>query len=140
MSNAWSQLIKASCLHSRGERASMSDSAMRVGPSSNKTMIYKSSRLTSGNRIFRTSLDVEGHQITYRKSRWLGSTEETINVDHISSVRAQHGLMFSSITIESSGGSQPIVITGLHGSDAREIENAIRATQGPGRQPAPPRE
>ena len=98
---------------------------------SNETMIYKSSRLTSGNRIFRTSLDVEGHQITYRKRRWFGSTEETINVDHISSVRAQHGMMFSSITIESSGGSQPIVITGLHSSDAREIEKAIRATQAP---------
>lgn len=98
---------------------------------SNETMIYESSRLTSGNRIFRTSLDVEGHQITYRKRRWLGSTEETINVDHISSVRAQHGLMFSSITIESSGGSQPIVITGLSKGDARAIEAAIKVNQGP---------
>ena len=92
-------------------------------------MIYKASRLTSGNRIFRTSLDVEGHQITYRKRRWFGSTEETINVDHISSVRAQHGVMFSSITIESSGGSQPIQITGLGTSDARAIEAAIKVTQ-----------
>ncbi|MEO7367737.1 MAG: PH domain-containing protein [Gemmatimonadaceae bacterium] len=85
--------------------------------------------MTAGNRIFRTSLDVEGHQITYKKGRWLGSTEETINVDHISSVRAQHGLMFSSITIESSGGSQPIVITGLSKGDARAIEAAIKAAQ-----------
>ena len=103
--------------------------ARRAVSFSTETMIYKSSRLTSGNRIFRTSLDVEGHQITYRKRRWLGSTEETINVDHISSVRAQHGLMFSSITIESSGGSQPIVITGLSKGDAREIEAAIKAAQ-----------
>ena len=94
-------------------------------------MIYKASRLTSGNRIFPTSLNVEGHQITYRKRRWFGSTEETINVDHISSVRAQHGMMFSSITIESSGGSQPIQITGLSNGDAREIENAIKLTQAP---------
>ncbi len=92
-------------------------------------MIYRSSRLTSGNHLFRTTLDVEGHQITYRKGRWLGSTEETINVDHISSVRAQHGVMFSSITIESSGGSQPIVIFGLRKSDARAIEAAIKAVQ-----------
>ena len=92
-------------------------------------MIYRSSRLTSGNHIFRTSLDVEGHQITYRKQRWFGSTEETINVDHISSVRAQHGVMFSSITIESSGGSQPIVITGLRKGDAKAIETAIKTVQ-----------
>jgi hypothetical protein len=94
-------------------------------------MIYKSSRLTSGNHLFPTSLDVEGHQITYQKRRWFGSTEETINVDHISSVRAIHGLVFSSITIESSGGSQPIVITGLSKGDAREIERAIKANQAP---------
>jgi hypothetical protein len=94
-------------------------------------MIYKSSRLTGGNRIFPTSLDVEGYQITYRKRRWFGSTEETINVDHIASVRTMHGLMFSSITIESSGGVEPIVITGLSKGDAREIEQAIKATQAP---------
>ena len=98
---------------------------------SDEPMIYKASRFTSGNRIFPTSLNVEGHQITYRKRRWFGSTEETINVDHISSVRAQHGMMFSSITIESSGGSQPIQITGLSNGDAREIEKAIKLTQAP---------
>lgn len=93
--------------------------------------IYRSSRLTSGNRIFPSSLEVEGHQITYRKRRWFGSTEETINCDHISSMRASHGMVFSSVTIESSGGSQPIVVNGLHKGDARALEEAVRATQAP---------
>jgi len=92
---------------------------------------YRASRLTSGNRIFPASLEVEGHQIIYRKSRWLGSTEETINCEHISSVRAYHGLIFSSITIESSGGSQPIQINGLRKSAARRLESEIRAAQAP---------
>lgn len=92
-------------------------------------MIYKSSRLTSGNHLFPTTLDVEGHQITYKKSRWFGSTEETINVDHIASVRTIHGVIFSSITIESSGGVEPIVIKGLRKSDARAIEQTIKANQ-----------
>jgi len=91
--------------------------------------LYRASRLTSGNRIFRSSLEVEGHQITYRKRRWFGSTEETINVDHISSIRAYHGIMFSTVTIESSGGSQPIVVTGLRKGDARKLEAAVRAIQ-----------
>jgi hypothetical protein len=91
--------------------------------------LYRSSRLTRGNRIFRSSLEVEGHQITYRKRRWFGSTEETINVDHISSIRAYHGIMFSTVTIESSGGSQPIVVTGLRKGDARQLEAAVRAIQ-----------
>ena len=90
---------------------------------------YRASRLTRGNRIFTSSLEVEGHQITYRKRRWFGSTEETINVDHISSVRAYHGLMFSTVTIESSGGSQPIVVNGLRKKDARQLEAAVRAIQ-----------
>jgi hypothetical protein len=38
-------------------------------------------------------------------------------------------VMFSSITIESSGGSQPIQITGLRKGDARAIETAIKAVQ-----------
>ncbi len=92
-------------------------------------MIYKSSRLTHGNHIFPTSLDVEGHQITYTKRRWFGSTEETINVDHIASVRATHGMLFSSITIESSGGVEPIVVTGLSKGDAHAIDQAIKTNQ-----------
>ena len=94
-------------------------------------MTYKASRLTAGNRIFPASLEVEGHQITFRKRRWFGSTEETINVDHISSLRANHGVIFSSITIESSGGSQPIVINGLRTGEAKELEAAVKATQAP---------
>ena len=93
--------------------------------------IYRASRLTSGNRIFPASLEVEGHQIIYRKRRWFGSTVETINCEHISSVRANHGMIFSSITVESSGGSQPIQITGLSKGQARKLEVAIRATQAP---------
>jgi hypothetical protein len=46
-------------------------------------------------------------------------------------MRANHGVIFSSITIESSGGSQPIVINGLRKGDARKLEAAIRATQAP---------
>jgi hypothetical protein len=92
-------------------------------------MIYKSSRFTGGNHLFPTSLDVEGHQITYRKGRWFGSTEETINVDHIASVRSTHGIMFSTMEIESSGGVEPIVLKGLRKGDARAIEQAIKANQ-----------
>ena len=91
--------------------------------------IYRASRLTRGNRIFRSSLEVDGHQIIYRKRRWFGSTEETINCEHISSVRASHGIFFSSITIESSGGSQPIQINGLSRSEAEAIEAAVKEAQ-----------
>lgn len=91
---------------------------------------YRASRLTSGNRIFRASITVDGNQIRYRKSRWFGSTEETINCQHVSSCRVTHGMIWSNMTIETSGGSQPIQIHGLSRSAAEAIENAVRKAQG----------
>ena len=91
--------------------------------------VYRSNRLTSGNRIFPSSITVDGNQIRYRKSRWFGSTEETINMQHISSLRVWNGMVWSRMTIETSGGSQPIQITGLSHSAADEIETAVKKAQ-----------
>jgi len=90
---------------------------------------YRASRLTSGNRIFPASITVDGNQIRYRKSRWFGSTEETINCQHVSSLRVWHGMIWSKMTIETSGGSQPIQINGLSRNEADEIEAAVRKAQ-----------
>lgn len=92
--------------------------------------VYKASRLTSGNRIFPASITVDGNQLTYRKSRWFGSTEEAINSSHVASLRSYHGMIWSKMTIETSGGSQPIVINGLSRRAAEEIEAAVRKAQG----------
>jgi hypothetical protein len=91
--------------------------------------VYRASRLTSGNRIFPSSLTVDGNQIRYQKSRWFGSTEETINMQHISSLRVWHGVIWSKMTIETSGGSQPIQINGLGHGEADAIEAAVRKAQ-----------
>lgn len=91
--------------------------------------VYHASRLTTGNRIFPASITVDGNQIRYNKSRWFGSTEETINCQHVSSVRATHGMIWSNLTIETSGGSQPIQINGLSRTEAELIEAAIREAQ-----------
>lgn len=90
---------------------------------------YRASRLTSGNRIFPASITVDGNQIRYQKSRWFGSTEETINSQHISSLRVWHGMIWSKMTIETSGGSQPIQINGLSRHEADEIEAAVKKAQ-----------
>lgn len=91
--------------------------------------IYHASRLTRGNRIFPASITVDRNQIRYHKSRWFGSTEETINCQHVSSVRATHGMIWSNLTIETSGGSQPIQINGLSRSEAEAIEAAVKEAQ-----------
>ncbi|MDP9177401.1 MAG: hypothetical protein M3O61_06955 [Gemmatimonadota bacterium] len=91
--------------------------------------VYHASRLTTGNRIFPASITVDGNQIRYHKNRWFGSTEEAINCQHVSSVRATHGMIWSNLTIETSGGSQPIQINGLSRTEAELIEAAIREAQ-----------
>ncbi len=90
---------------------------------------YHASRFTSGNRIFPASITVDGNQIRYRKNRWFGSTEEAINCQHVSSLRVTHGMIWSNMTIETSGGSQPIQINGLSHSAAEAIEAAVRKAQ-----------
>jgi hypothetical protein len=92
--------------------------------------VYRSSRLTSGNRIFPASITVDGNQLTYRKNRWFGSTEEAINCSHVASLRTAHGMIWSKMTIETSGGSQPVVISGLSRNAAEEIEAVVRKAQG----------
>jgi hypothetical protein len=91
--------------------------------------IYHASRLTRGNRVFPASITVDGNQIRYHKSRMVRSTEETINCQHVSSVRATHGMIWSNLTIETSGGSQPIQINGLSRSEAEAIEAAVKEAQ-----------
>lgn len=91
---------------------------------------YHASRLTSGNMIFPASITVDGNQIRYLKNRWFGSTEEAINCQHVSSLRVTHGMIWSNMTIETSGGSQPIQINGLSRRAAEAIEAAVREAQG----------
>jgi hypothetical protein len=90
---------------------------------------YHSSRFTSGNMIFPAHITVDGNQIKYRKNRWFGSTEEMINCQHVSSCRVAHGMIWSNMTIETSGGSQPIQINGLSRSAAEAIEAVVRKAQ-----------
>ena len=92
---------------------------------------YVSSRFTSGNLFFPDTLSVESDGVHYQKRKLLGSSEEVINFRHISSMRIQTGILFASLVIETSGGSQPIVMIGLSKSDAKEIKESIHRLQQP---------
>jgi hypothetical protein len=90
---------------------------------------FSASRLTSGNLIFPARVSVESDGIHYSKSRLLGATEETINFRQISSLRLETGVFFCTITIETSGGSQPVIIRGLWKDDGRRIRDAVQKVQ-----------
>ena len=90
---------------------------------------YWSSRWSTGNTFFRDSVVLAADGILFRKRRFFGSNEEHVNYRAVASVRIKNGLLLSSISIETSGGSQPIFINGLWKSDAKSVQDAIRAHQ-----------
>ncbi|HXQ80427.1 MAG TPA: SHOCT domain-containing protein [Opitutaceae bacterium] len=92
-------------------------------------MTYRSSRWSTGNTFFPDSLTLATDGILFRKGRLFGSSEERINYKAIASLRVKNGIFLSNISVETSGGSQPIYINGLWKSDARKIQDGIRSFQ-----------
>lgn len=90
---------------------------------------FKSSRWSSGNFFFPDSLTLASDGILFRKGAMFGSNEERIAYRALASVRVKHGMFLSDISLETSGGSQPIFMNGLWKSEAREIQETIRARQ-----------
>jgi hypothetical protein len=91
--------------------------------------IFTASRLTSGNAIFPTRIEVSPDSVVRVKPKWIGSSEASIPVAKIASVSITTGLLFSSIRIESSGGATPIVSDGHYKADALEIRDLIHEFQ-----------
>ncbi|MBC8335440.1 MAG: PH domain-containing protein [Anaerolineales bacterium] len=91
---------------------------------------YASSRLTSGNFLFPDEVTVAEDGIHFVKRRIFGSDEEIISYGKIASVKLNSGIFFADITVETTGGSQPIFINGLMKGGAQEIKDAIRYYQG----------
>jgi hypothetical protein len=109
---------------SKSQNEKVTDCVIQI---SEKT--FQSSRWTSGNLFFPDALVLAGDGIIFRKGSLLGSSEEHINYDSVASFRINNGILFSNVSIETSGGSQPIVVNGLWKSEAKEIQDTIRVFQ-----------
>jgi hypothetical protein len=58
-----------------------------------------------------------------------GSMEESIAIDKVASVRLSNGIFFSDVSIESTGGSEPITSHGHRKRDAQQIRALIESLQ-----------
>jgi hypothetical protein len=87
--------------------------------------VFKASRLTRGNHLFPLRIEVTREHVACIKPRLIGSVEESILISQVASVSIQAGLIWSSIQIDSSGGSDPIVSRGHWKKDSRRIRNLI---------------
>jgi hypothetical protein len=112
---------------STSSRRGAETNAREAEPLPEKT--FQSSRWSAGNLFFPDSLTLAAGDMLFRKRSLIGSREEHINYKAVASVRVKNGLFLANLSIETSGGSQPIFINGLWKSDAQEVQDLIRAYQ-----------
>ena len=91
--------------------------------------VFTASRWTKGNFLFPTKIIVNKLRVSRVKSRMFGSTEESISIPQVASVKIMTGMLWSDITIDSSGGSDPITSHGHRKADALRIRDLIEGYQ-----------
>ncbi len=92
--------------------------------------VFKASRLTKGNRLFPTVIEVSDQAVMRRKRSWFTVNEMSIHLSKVASVRIDTRLFFADVLIESSGGSDPIQSHGHSKGDARRMKELIEQGQG----------
>lgn len=91
--------------------------------------IFHASRWTSGNRLWRTTLEVTENSIIRRKRSWFSVNEMSIHLSRVASVRIDTGMLWADILIESTGGSDPLSSHGHSKKDARRVKELIETFQ-----------
>jgi hypothetical protein len=90
---------------------------------------FAASRWTKGNFFFPTRIVVNRLRVSRIKSRLFGSSEESISISQVASVKISTGMVWSDIVIDSTGGSDPITSHGHRKADALRIRDLIETYQ-----------
>lgn len=90
---------------------------------------FNASRWTRGNLFFPTRIVVTPLHVSRVKRHLFGRTEESISILQVASVEISTGIIWSEITIESSGGADPITSHGHRKGDAVRIRELIETYQ-----------
>jgi hypothetical protein len=91
--------------------------------------IFQASRWTRGNLLFPTVIEVSDKSVMRVKRSWFSRDEMSITIQKVASVHIHTGMMWSDITIESSGGTDPLQSHGHTKADARRIKELIEDYQ-----------
>ena len=91
--------------------------------------VFRASRLSSGNRLFPTQVQITPNTIIQFTPHWFGRSEHSIHVAHVASVRIDTGVLFSDVYIETSGGASPVKCHGHRKRDALEMQRLIEQFQ-----------
>lgn len=91
--------------------------------------VFRASRWSRGNRLFPTQVLISPSSVVQYTPRWIGRLEETIHLAHVSSVKIETGALFSTVLIETSGGSDSIRCSGHTNADAARMKALIEQYQ-----------
>jgi hypothetical protein len=91
--------------------------------------IFKASRLTLGNFLFPTVIEITDKAVIRHKRTLFSKDEVSISITKIASVHIKTGFIWSDILIESSGGSDPLTSHGHRKADARRIRELLEDFQ-----------
>ena len=91
--------------------------------------VYRASRLTKGNRIFPAQVIITPSSVTLLQPQWIGKREESLHIAHVSSIEIDTNVIFSDVSIETTGGHNPFVCHGHTKSDAVAIKSVIEKYQ-----------
>jgi hypothetical protein len=102
--------------------------------------VFRASRLSSGNHLFPTQVQITPTAIVQYTPHWFGRSEHSIHVAHVASVRIDTGFLFSDVYIETSGGASPVKCHGHRKRDALEMQHLTEQYQSAyyRQQPPPP--
>ncbi len=91
--------------------------------------VYTANRFLGGSWFFPAQLHFLGDKVCLVKRSWFRTWERTIPLSKIASVTVQTGVALSTVTVESSGGSEDIVASGFNNGDIErfriEVESAL---------------
>src|SRR5438552_19104802 len=91
--------------------------------------VFKSSSWTAGNFWFPLRIEITPQRVSRIKPRFIGSNEESISISQVASVSIRTGLIWSTIQIDSTGGTDPIVSHGHRKADTIRIRDLIEQFQ-----------
>jgi hypothetical protein len=91
--------------------------------------VFRASRLSQGNRLFPTQVLITPTNIVHFTPKWIGRHEQSIHIAHVASVRIDTHVLFSNVSIETTGGTQAIVCRGHRKGDARRMKQLIEQHQ-----------
>ena len=92
-------------------------------------LVFRASRLSSGNHLFPTQVQITPTAVVHHTPHWFGRSEHSIHIAHIASVRVDTGVLFSDVYIETSGGASPVKCHGHKKRDALEMQRLIEQFQ-----------